>query len=408
MGSWITRAAVGLAGLGLIWCGWPILGVFVASWTVGFWILDRSLNPVASIDPVEITAEAAALHEGSIVVDLHADICLWTRDLNKRHRRGHVDLPRLREGGVGLQFVTVPTKLVLSKRAPRLFFTDLFFWRSMISIERPDRWFKTASRARLQLKRARQWVANSDGELVLIRTREELANIVRRRNAGEAVIGIMLGLEGAHALRDGINVAWLADNGFRVLGLAHFNDNRFADSGHGWRRRGLSAAGRELCKQLEAQAITIDLSHASEAAIDDVFAMHAAGELSRPLIVSHTGVRGAHDHQRNILDRQAIGVAQGCGLIGVSFFKPALARADVDAIVETVNYVIALLDDAGLEGARHVALGSDFDGAVKTVIDAAGWPQITQKLLDSGLSEEHIKLVLGGNAVRFFEENLPG
>ena len=407
MGSWVARIVVAVVGIWLAFSGWLIVGVVLALCSMGFWILDRLYNRVASIDPVVVSPQATALHESSMVADLHADICLWDRDLRKRHWRGHVDMPRLREGGVGLQFVTVPTKLVYTKRAPRFFLADLFFWGSMLSQEMPHRWFNTAARARLQARRAEKWVAESEGGLVLIRDKGALAGLAERQAAGDEVTGIMLGLEGAHALRDGLDVPWLADKGFSVLGLTHFNDNRFADSSHGWKKRGLSAAGRELCKELETHSITIDLAHASEAVIDDVLAMREAGELRRPLLVSHTGVRGAHDHRRNIADRQAVAVARGGGLIGVSFFKPALVRADLDALVETVRYVIELLDEAGLEGARHVALGSDFDGAVRTAIDATGWPQITQKLLDSGLSEEHLRQVLGENVLRFFGDSLP-
>jgi membrane dipeptidase len=217
---------------------------------------------------------------------------------------------------------------------------------------------------------------------------------------------VMLGLEGAHALRAGIDVSWLAENGFRVLGITHFNDTRFGGSAHGLKKRGLTEAGRGLVRELEEHGITIDLAHASPALIDDVLSMCESGELRRPLLVSHTGVKGVFDHKRNISDVQATAIARGGGLVGASFFVPALPRAEVAAVAETAVYLVRLFDGAGLDGARHVALGSDFDGAVRTVIDAAGWPRITAALLEAGLSREEVRLILGENLRRFFEEGL--
>src|ERR1700759_1021976 len=59
---------------------------------------------------------ARALHAEHPAIDLHADTLMWTRwigyDLHKEHSPplpmaalgGHVDLPRMRDGGMGAQF----------------------------------------------------------------------------------------------------------------------------------------------------------------------------------------------------------------------------------------------------------------------------------------------------------------
>jgi membrane dipeptidase len=135
--------------------------------------------------------------------------------------------------------------------------------------------------------------------------------------------------------------------------------------------------------------------------------MYDQGHLTRPPIVSHTGIKGLHNHRRNISDEQAIAVARAGGLIGVTFFRPALPHNSVEAIGEVVLYLIEILNEAGLEGIRHVAFGSDFDGAVRTVIDSSGWSQITEMLLESGVSEEDIQLLMGENVRSFFAEHLP-
>ena len=406
IGFRLAQAMVLAAGGWLIYGGWPVLGTLLMLMSVGYIITDRIANRVVPPPDDDVGEEVRAFHKGCFVADFHADVALWRRDHMRRHRRGHVDLPRLGEGGVALQFVTVPTKLVITPRMQRLFLSDLFFWGSLLSLERPYTWFSTAARARLQVRRLQRWVERSGGRLRMLRTREDLVELQRRRGAGEDVVGVMLGLEGAHALRAGIDVPWLAEHGFRVLGITHFNDTRFGGSAHSLKKGGLTEAGRELVRELEAHHISIDLAHASPAVIDDVLSMCELRELRRPLLVSHTGAKGIFDHKRNISDAHATAIARGGGLIGVSFFVPALPRAEIAAVAETVVYLVQLFDKAGLDGARHVALGSDFDGAVRTVIDAAGWPRITGALLDAGLTEEQVRLVLGENLRRFFEENL--
>ncbi len=405
----VAQLCAVLGGVSLIMQGFPVLGLCVALMACWNWLLDRLANRVVPGIDKPIAVESARFHDGCFIADLHADVCLWRRDLMRRNCRGHVDLPRLHEGNVALQFVTVPTKLVLSARLPRLFFTDLFFWGALMSLQRPDTWFSVPARVRLQLSRLDRWVAASEGKIEMVRTRGEFITLEDRRQRNEDVIGVMLGLEGAHALRGGLDVPWLAARGFRVVGITHFNDTRFGDSAHGVRMGGLKPAGRELARQLEMHSITIDLAHASAALIEDILEMHREGELSRPLLVSHTGIKGVCDHRRNISDRQAVAVAATGGLIGITLFAPGLPRADLAALGESITYLVRLLDDAGLEGTRHIAIGSDFDGAVRTVVDAAGWPSITAELLKSGygLSREQVELIIGGNIRNFFIQNLP-
>jgi DNA-binding transcriptional LysR family regulator len=72
---------------------------------------ERRLNPVATVGPYRLSPAVADLHERLTVVDLHADSLLWGRDLLQRVDRGHVDVPRLLEGGVALQVFAVATKV---------------------------------------------------------------------------------------------------------------------------------------------------------------------------------------------------------------------------------------------------------------------------------------------------------
>ena len=110
-----------------------------------------------------------------------------------------------------------------------------------------------------------------------------------------------------------------------------------------------------------------------------------------------------------LVARLAVAVAATGGLIGISLFAPALPSADLVALGKSVSYTVKLLNQAGIDGARHVAIGSDFDGAVRTVIDASGWARITAELMHHahGLSPEQVEWIVGANTRRFFSDNLP-
>jgi microsomal dipeptidase-like Zn-dependent dipeptidase len=403
----VAQSVVLLAGAYLLLSGRPLFGLFLLFSAFGYWFFDRYTNRVVKGSDRNLKEEVPDFHGELFIADLHADVCLWRRNHMGKNKRGHVDLPRLIEGNVSLQFVTIPTKLVLTRRLPRFFLTDLFFWSAMMSLQRIRTWFFVSARAELQLERVSSWIKNSRGSLKLIRNSNDLQSLSEDQSAGRQGIGIMLGLEGAHVLRGRFNVSWLVERGFRVVGITHFNDTRFGDSAHGWRRSGLTSAGHDLVKDLDNNGIIIDLAHCSEQLISDVIDMYDKGDLTRPPIVSHTGIKGVHNHRRNISDEQAIAVARAGGLIGVTFFRPALPRNSVKAVGEVVLHLIGILNKAGLEGVRHVAFGSDFDGAVRTVIDSSGWHQITEMLLESGISEEDIQLLMGENVRSFFAEHLP-
>ena len=140
---------------------------------------------------------------------------------------------------------------------------------------------------------------------------------------------------------------------FRMMSPSHFFDNAFGGSAHGIEKGGLTAAGREMIERMEARWMIVDVAHASAATIDDVLAM-----ATRPVVASHTGVRGVADNARNLSDEHLRGIAATGGLIGIGFWSTACGGDDAASIARSIRYAI---DVAGVE---HVALGSDFDGAV--------------------------------------------
>ncbi len=121
----------------------------------------------------------------------------------------------------------------------------------------------------------------------------------------------------------------------------------------------------------------------------------------RPVVVSHTGVRGTCDNARNLSDEQLRAVAGTGGLIGIGFWPTACGGDDAASIATSIRYAI------GVAGVEHVALGSDFDGAVQVPFDASGMVLLTDALLEAGLDDDEIAKVMGGNAFRVLADTLP-
>jgi microsomal dipeptidase-like Zn-dependent dipeptidase len=381
-----------LQGLGIV----ALVGVVLFSWIGAN--LERFLNRTEPTVLPGVSERAQHLHDSAIVVDLHADSTLFGRDLNLRSDVGHVDFPRLREGGVAIQMFTAPTRTPFGfdidrTRADGIDFTTLgqFAARSPMATMGP------LDRALHQARRLTEFAAAAGGSVVPIRTRGDLDRVLTARAGGTPVLGVLFGIEGAHALEGDLdNLELLRGAGVRMVGITHFFDNAFAGSAHGVEKGGLTALGRELVPRLEAAGIAIDLSHLSPAAIDDVLAI-----ATRPLIVSHTGVKGTCDRPRNLSDRHVQSIAAGGGVLGIAYIELTACGIAPADIVASMKYVIDLVGD------DHVALGSDFDGATTTAFDTSRLPVLTQQMLDDGLSEATIRKVLGANAIRVLRETLP-
>ena len=119
------------------------------------------------------------------------------------------------------------------------------------------------------------------------------------------------------------------------------------------------------------------------------------------MVVSHTGVKGTCNNNRNLSDDQIRAIAAKGGLIGIGYWDTATCGSDAAAIVHAMRYAS---DRVGVE---HVALGSDFDGAVTTPFDTSGLPQVTDAMLAAGYSDQDIRKIMGENVVKFLLANLP-
>ena len=372
--------------------------VLSAAFALGPGMLERHYNAVPPPTRSSPSARALALHRRLTIVDLHADSLLWGRDLNVRSDRGHVDVPRLVAGNVAVEAFTVVTKtprgLNVLRNDDR---TDMITPLAVLGRWPPRTWGSLRERALYQAGRLQETAARSEGRLTLLRTREDLARYLERRKTEPAITAGLLGLEGAHALEgDLAAVDTLFAAGFRMIAPTHFFDTEWAGSAHGVSRGGLTERGRALVRRLEARHLLLDLAHASPRTIADALAM-----ATRPVVVSHTGVKGTCDNVRNLSDGELRGVAATGGVVGIGVWDTAVCADDPAAVARAIRYA------ATVAGIDHVGLGSDWDGAVSVPFDAAGLADLTDALLAAGFSDDEVAKVMGGNAVRLLSEALP-
>ncbi|MFL5679879.1 MAG: dipeptidase [Chloroflexota bacterium] len=360
--------------------------------------VERRMNVVHRPPPYHASERAVELHATLDVVDLHADSLLWGRDLLVRGDRGHVDVPRLIEGGVALQGLAVctkvPRKINLDRNDDR---TDDVLLLALAQRWPPTTWRSLLARALRQAGRAQRFADASGGALTLIRSRGDLAAHLARRATDRGVTAAFLAIEGAHALDgDAANVDVLADSGYRMMSPTHFFDNAFGGSAHGIDKGRLTARGRDMVERMESRSMLVDVSHASVATVDDVLAM-----AKRPVVASHTGVSGSCTSVRNLGDEHLRAIAGTGGLIGIGFWPEVCCGDDGRAIARSARHAVDVM------GVEHVGLGSDFDGAVPVPFDATGLAQVTDALIEAGFGDDDVRRVMGGNVLRLLAENLP-
>mgnify|MGYP000542492582 FL=1 len=370
----------------------------VAIFTLGPGLLENAQNQVAGDKGAAPSGDALALHASLDIADLHADTLLWYRSLLERSDRGQVDLPRMIDGNVAVQMLTTVTK---SPSGQNYDSNSAEAGDTITLLAMVQRWPLATrdslfARATYQAERLHNFAAESD-DLEVVTSQEELKQVLKAREGGSKVVAGLLGTEGSHALDgDLANIQRLYDAGFRMMSLQHFFDNKLGGSLHGESNAGLTDFGRQAVLEMDALGIMIDVSHSSPQVVDDVLNL-----IEGPLIVSHTGFKGHCNRKRNISDALIARIAERGGLIGVGFWSEAVCGDDVTAIADAIAYGIDTF------GVGAVALGSDWDGAVTTPIDAGDLAYLTSALIERGLTPEEIRAVMGGNTIRYLLEHLP-
>ncbi len=320
-----------------------------------------------------LTAQARELHMDSLVVDAHVDTVIalvyGRRSLGQRSSEGHVDLPRLQEGGVDVQF--------FAHYIEPQFKPDRALFRFM---QMADAFYREVE-------------ANPEVAEVAYTVGD-----IRRITSGGR-IACILTVEGGEVLQGDLGVLRILHRlGMRSLGMVWNQRNLLADGiGEARTGGGLTRLGVEAVREMDRLGIVIDVSHLSDPGFWDVVE-HTEG----PFIASHSNARGLCPHPRNLTDEQIRALAAKGGVMGMNF-APAFVHpedATLEGVLDHVDHI------AELVGTGHIGLGSDFDGIGRPprgLEDVTRLPHLTQGLLDRGYSDEQVRAVLGGNFLRVLE-----
>ena len=309
----------------------------------------------------------AALHRDAVVADLHSDTILDVaaekRDFAVRGTTGHIDLPRLREGGVDVQVFALFVH-------PR--YAGSGFRRVSELLDAFDR-----------LVRAQPALAPAT-------TVDAIQQAVRRGR-----IAAVLSVENGSALDgDPANVDRLFARGVRIASLTWNQSNDLADGALDDTHGGLTPLGRRVLKRMQELRMIIDVSHLSERAFWAVLEATTG-----PVVASHSNASAVTFHRRNLTDAQLRALAGRGGLAGVNFYPAFTGGATLGHILDHIDHLVKVM------GADHVALGSDFDGFSQTVTgleDVSKLPALTAGLLARGYAPDDVRKILGGNVLRVF------
>ena len=324
---------------------------------------------------------ALRLHRHALVVDTHCDTLMkfmppnerkqQPRRLGERSDQGHIDLPRLVEGGVDCQTFAIYT-----------------------GEHENEPW---ALRTALQMVDLLDRECKASEGIVQVRSYDE---ILAANSAGK--VAALLAIEGAEPLMGDLGILRIFHKlGVRMLSFTWNWRTPFADGLSAKRAESkLTDLGVKALREVERLGIVYDVSHLSDSCFWDVVDLKKG-----PFIASHSNCRAICDHQRNLTDDMIRALADHGGVMGMNF-APAFVdknRATVERLVDHIDHIVELV------GVDYVGLGSDFDGIGSTpegLEDVTKMPNITRELVRRGYSDEDIEKILGGNHLRVFKEVL--
>jgi membrane dipeptidase len=368
-----------------------------------------------------ISERAKRLHFSSLVIDTHDDTTQRFLDsgfdLGERNALGSIDIPRMKEGGLGAIFfsIWIPSK-----------------------ITGPE----AVKRALDQIDAVRQQVSKHSNDLMLVTTADGIRDAHK-----QSKIAALMGVEGGHMIASDLSVLRrYAALGARYMTLTHSGNAEWADSSTDKPvHNGLTEFGKDVVREMNRLGMIVDISHVSDKTFADVLEISKA-----PVFASHSDCRTICDAPRNMTDdmiralaakggviqinyhvgflsqefrnaekahpewdkaialevRKRCGEREGCQLIeGDRITREYVLRGDLprvewSKIIEHIDHAVKV---AGID---HVGLGSDFDGANMPfgMEDATKLPQITNALLEKGYSEGDVKKILGENTLRVMAE----
>ncbi|MCF7824626.1 MAG: dipeptidase [Candidatus Marinimicrobia bacterium] len=369
--------------------------------------------------------DAIAFHKSILTIDTHVDTPLPIKrepiDLGQRYDpffyKSKLDLPRMDAGGLDAAFFAVWTPQGLRNDSAHAAIKQ----SALDIIEDIHRSVNPYP------KRARLAFNSGDAE----------------KFQEQGIHAIYMGLENGYPIgTDLANLDLFYEKGIRYMTLCHTKNNEICDSStDSSEYGGLSPFGYEVVERMNDLGMMVDVSHLSDAAVEDVLNVSRA-----PIIASHSCAQALCDHPRNINDDLLKKIAMNGGVIQLCILTdyvrtPAdnplrdsaraalkekwgdmefLSEADKDiyrqerykinqdfplilpTVADAVNHIDHMVQIAGID---HVGIGSDFDGggALSDCYDVSEIPNITFELLKRGYSKIDIEKIWSGNILRVFE-----
>ena len=323
------------------------------------------------------------LHREALVVDTHCDAlqCLYPGradpltphrvelGLGKRASVGHVDIPRLIEGGVDCQvFAIGAARVIFPPRAVKaaLQMIDIFY---------------------------RECEKNSEA-ITPVFSHEDIL-----KAHAEGKIAALLAVEGGEVIGGDTGILrMLYKLGVRIFSLVYHRSELADGASQNRTKGGLTTLGLQVAEELQRLGIVVDVSHLNDAGFWGLMEV-----VKKPVIASHSSCRALCDHPRNLTDEQIEAMAERGGVVGVAFAPGFIhpVKATVERVVDHIDHIVEFV------GVDHVGLGSDFDGISTTpegLEDVTRMPNVTKVLVERGYSEGDVKKILGENHLRVFRQ----
>lgn len=213
-------------------------------------------------------------------------------------------------------------------------------------------------------------------------------------------ITTFLAIEGAGAFaRDITAIDRFIQRGLRLVSPCHAKNTDLASAATGARADfGLTPIGKQFAERVYAGGALMDVSHVSDLAFADIAAIARAH--GAPVVATHSNARAVARHPRNLTDDQLRVIAETGGVTGLNFHAQFVNGTNEATLADVVKQVEYMVKVAGID---HVAVGSDFDGGIRTpegLDDASAFPKLAQTLRRRGMSYGDVLKIFSLNALR--------
>jgi membrane dipeptidase len=213
-------------------------------------------------------------------------------------------------------------------------------------------------------------------------------------------ITTFLSIEGAGAFAADVKqIDRFIERGLRLVSPCHAKNTGLASSATGAKADfGLTDVGKEFAERVYAKGALMDVSHVSDAAFADIAAI--ARKHGAPVVATHSNARALAKVPRNLTDEQLRVIAETGGVTGINFHAQFVNGTNEATLADVVKQVLYMVKVAGID---HVAVGSDFDGGIKTpegLDDASAFPALAAALRKKGLSYDDVLKIFSLNALR--------